>query len=119
VVTSLVEFLLARIAEDEEVARAASVRRYDFMTFADHILSVERDSTDAMDEHVARWDPARVIAECDARRRIVESARHTLFDDPLRRTDFWRGARDVADADLRFLALPYADHPDYDPAWRP
>jgi hypothetical protein len=61
--------------------------------------------------------PARVLVECDAKRRIVEEARDQFAkpgDDP-----------DDGMADLTYenvlslLALPYADHPDYDERWRP
>jgi len=84
---SIVEFLLARIAEDEEVAQA-------------------------------RHDPARVLAECEAKRRIVG-----LHE---RRPD-WPDCQECGDRDyqkpwpcstLRLLALPYSDHPDYRPEWR-
>lgn len=52
----------------------------------------------AVAAHVARWDPARVLAECTAWRIAV-------------------GAGD--DAVLRALAAVYSDHPDYRPEWSP
>ena len=88
---NLSEFLLARIAEDEMQARK-------------HLLDADRHGWGSY--------PARVLAECDAKRRIVE-----LAD----RDDNWRyGMHSEAIGEvLRLLALPYADHPDYREEWRP
>ena len=62
-------------------------------------------------DHIARWDPARVLAECEAKRRIIELC------------GGWVPDRDVsplaADYILGLLAVPYAGHPDYDEEWRP
>jgi hypothetical protein len=78
----LVEFLLARIAEDEAVVRGASslhwtVRDPDVGTeLACRFGVVETGGVhptawpgDAV--HIARWSPLRVLAECEAKRRIV------------------------------------------------
>jgi hypothetical protein len=51
------------------------------------------------------WDPARVLAECAAKRRIVSFAADLTEE----------GTDDL----LRLLALPYADHPGYRQEWRP
>lgn len=139
------EFLLARITEDETAARDCAevfpppweiadrgwrVRIYasdvpipdlcsddeDAMTTRCPVLmEVEPDRrledprwlADRV-EHVRRHDPARVLAECEAKRR--EIARHPcdncgMGDDPCET--------------LRLMTLPYTDHEDYDPAWRP
>lgn len=58
--------------------------------------------------HVARWDPSRVLAECEAKRRIITAL--SWDDDP------WRRTRDHL---LSLLALPYADRPGYQETWRP
>lgn len=95
---TLTEFLLARIAEDEAAARAATgaavfshqTGSWQFETvsgpgYESSIVFAVTDSgakTQAADltaawegqergEHIARWDPARVLAECEAKRRIV------------------------------------------------
>jgi hypothetical protein len=75
----------------------------------------DADTDAAIVEHVARHDPARVLAECEARRRIVRL--HGNDWNP-------RGKCQVCDEvgpcdTLCALALPYVDHPDYDEAWRP
>jgi len=114
----LSQFLLARIAEDEAVARAAtqSAKWWDWpgrdgrreakvRAHEDPYIALNVTNGDAT--HIARHDPARVLAECDAKRRIV-----AMMDDPHRDTY-------EVYAVLRALALPYADHDDYDEAWRP
>ncbi|WP_406000710.1 DUF6221 family protein [Streptomyces sp. NBC_00829] len=66
-------------------------------------------------EHMARHDPARVLREVEAKRRIVEEANLYLCDSgPL------CGYRSKHGHNvLRLLALPYVDHPDYREEWRP
>jgi hypothetical protein len=68
-------------------------------------------------EHIARWDPARVLAEVEAKRRIVEELADVPVDDEDLGVgyspEWWQGQRI-----LLYLALPYADHPDYRGEWR-
>lgn len=122
---TLTDFLLARLAEDERVAQQASTEPPRF--FPDHHTR----------EHVARWDPARVLADCDAKRQIVELhcpvVTTALGRDPIV-TDECSVCVDEVDEGggyfavtmkrlpcptLRTLALPYADHPDHREEWRP
>lgn len=142
---TLTEFLLERIAEDEAVARAASAdlapnwweksehaRVYagdwDWVVQGGEIEAGPNLRRDPL-AHIARHDPARVLAECDAKVRIVEI--HSEF------TEYYPdGSGGVGcyacdhDRDYGFipsghcttlcaLALPYADHPDYLPEWKP
>jgi len=146
---TLTEFLLARIAEDEEVAQTlegaawlvdgehafqltsghkypsyrhpsgASIvpdesytgqpglpdgKRWARMVTCAHEHRIRgRDRNHCPLTHVTRHDPARVLAECEAKRLLVE----------------WLAMEPREDQALAFLALPYADHPDYDEAWRP
>lgn len=157
----ILEFLEARIAEDEEVAQAAidaerpgthwqwvdeendavilegelqtearwdsdnaslmiSLRteehfpmRSDDRPLPAFVLpSIQWDGGLGSYDHIARWDPARVLAECAAKRAIVNGFR----PHP--------NARDLNDVHMFIhaailpLAQPYADHPDFDPAWR-
>jgi hypothetical protein len=80
----LTEFLLARIAEDEEPARMAA----EGWVSGDGMLEM------------GCWDEKRVLAECEAKRRIVKMAEGQ---------DSYPTA-----VILNALALPYADHPDLD-----
>ena len=139
----LAEWLMQQIADDEAVAREAvpsitgwSVgleRAADRRSIVAHLV-IPDDSADssgiASDEvtrtrwlttaaHIARWHPARVLAECEAKRRIVEE--HAWGEYVV--GDGWRTC--IADHEespcttLRLLTMPYADRPGYDPAWRP
>ena len=115
----LPDFLLARIAEDEAAAREAAVMPYgEEIGWIGHVFSSERDSTPAQDEHITRWDPDRVLAECDAKRQVVDVYRALA----VRRHDVgsirWHEVS-AYETVLRQLALPYADHPDYRSEWRP
>jgi Family of unknown function (DUF6221) len=126
VTMTLTEFLMARIAEDEAVARAvtpgpwwiektsshmdtetwavADIER--FRGYTNHV-SVGEDKPLA--EYIARHDPARVLAECEAKREIIKAA------DEVGRGTGWITTQTF----LQLLALPYADHPDYQQEWRP
>ncbi len=79
---TITEFLLARIAEDEAVALAAN----------------------GPSVHAARHDPTRVLAECAAKRAIIEQAERSD-------SGWWESIY------VAILAAVYADHPDYDPSW--
>lgn len=184
---TLTEFLLARIAEDEETARAATPGPWrasvafcnvppgdpDWDTPASYSVDCRpmrlRDSdneagfevipVDAWQDaevwgsiaiwdvddhystkydvgadhsHIARHDPARVLAECDAKRRIV--AAHPLTGSVIpegyvgRNEGFgcetchdWDGVTEaLGNCDtLLALALVYAEHPDYRDEWKP
>lgn len=144
---TITEFLLARIAEDEWAAWLATKGPWT----ADHgyinagtqpVVSGGFDSAGSLDEscrwedavHIARHDPVRVLAECEAKRRIVDryidahervlAYRNPRWEDGMderdrieRRLQEARNA--TAEFALRALALPYVNHPDYDEAWRP
>jgi len=117
---NIVEFLLDRITEDEAVARGALDRVTrswgGWEEFADFGVSAESSA------HVLRHHPERVLAECEAKRRIVElhAGAHECSVYAKGEVDncAWVESDDTCST-LRLLALPYADHPDYDEAWRP
>jgi hypothetical protein len=94
---TLTEFLLARIADDEGEARDAKEQQNGpFWTHG---------AIGATDEMIRTWTPERVLAECEAKRWIVD-----YFDA---RRDFLGAVSDV----LFAVALPYAGHPDYQQEW--
>ena len=76
---TLTEFLLARLVEDEAVARRIA----------------------AVGSCEPAYDPARVLADVEAKRLIVE----------------WDAEQPVDRGVLGILASVYRDHPDYDPDW--
>jgi len=105
------EFLLARIAEDKHLATDAAG-------------AGERQRTAGQDP----FDPARVLAECSAKRNLVLACRAArpdlaflgarppgLGDFPLTPAD----QHQLAALTLGLLALPYAGHRDYRQEWRP
>lgn len=122
---TLTEFLLARIAEDEASAREA-------IAHENAIRDVRPDW-----EYLYTWalmynasgggvghsfqpgapTPGRVVAECEAKRRIVQE--HTPVDEEPGNwcndcsSDVWPCPTMAA------LASIYADHPDYREEWRP
>jgi hypothetical protein len=118
---TLVEFLHARLAEDEQVARVATPGPWRWAALGE-----------ATTDHIARHDPARVLAEIDAKRRIVDMHsghhecaawdRHSTDLTPTDHTDTVlvdRGYTHEDDPTLRLLALPYAAHKDYRAEWAP
>lgn len=138
----LVEFLTARLDEDEQVARAAgddrwalipvyedATIRHDRMPEPRSIQMVEANGEEvgnvhgvAHAEHIARHDPARVLAEVDAKRRVLGPhgpAEFEYSDVDVCSTCDRGGPLPFPCPTLRLLALPYSDHPDYDEAWRP
>ena len=127
-VMTITEFLLARIVEDEAAATAAqsaASMAYFGDTVADAMLGLAAsEGADRVAvEHFRRHNPDRVLAECEAKRRIVRKHRErpgvTGADSaPPDRCSTCRSHRWPCGT-LRELASVYADHPDYDPAWRP
>jgi hypothetical protein len=91
---TLTSFLLARIEDDETVARAAGSTAVVRITIA-------------AAGHMQRFTPSRTLAECAVKRAIVEygTGAHTSSPE----------GYDI----VRILATVYANHPDYDESWRP
>lgn len=105
---TLVEFLRARLDEDERAAQAGQHSQVVAMVARQ---SGKRNALNFWYRH----DPARVLAEVDAKRRIVDELlwlEGNANNEPV-------VADYCAPIILRLLALPYADHSDYDSAWRP
>ncbi|MFH9610440.1 DUF6221 family protein [Streptomyces sp. NPDC017448] len=137
----LVQFLRARYDEDAELARQAAevgpLATWD--SSLDILLGVALKNrrrwagaggADALDgaavAHAARHDPARVLAEVEAKQRIIEC--HEPWTAANGDIICGRCGREHVDGrpgghfpcqTLRLLALPYAAHPDYQDAWRP
>ncbi|WP_432752453.1 DUF6221 family protein [Streptomyces sp. JL2001] len=80
------------------------------------IAASESSDEDAIARHIARFDPRRIAAEVDAKRRILAHVAAEL-DDSGGDNPWWYA--DKMTPILGLLAMPYADHPDYDEAWRP
>ena len=77
---------------------------------------IER-SRDQLAAHIARHDPARVLREVEAGRRILERHRDCVqYGGGICEH---AGAVDPPCPDLRDLLCRWADHPDYLPGWAP
>lgn len=138
----LVDFLLREIAADEEVARGAADRNgprwatHDVQDGATVTGDLRREANprsygedDSLwdDEgalgmweetaaHIARWDPARVLAECAAKRRIVEEFTDAWSQVETGDRDYVPRRNVLRDAVL-LLAQPYADRPGWESEW--
>lgn len=116
----LAAFILARIAEDEVAARAATPGPWE--CFGDHLVWPSEKGPAANDPilaigaahedsvaHVVANDPATTLRRCAVLRAIVERCGAI---DP-REDDY-----PLADNVLCALASIWADHESFDPAWR-
>jgi hypothetical protein len=132
----ITEFLLARIAEDEAAAKAATPGPwywddvYGLRTRSvQHTWGVNHDhvedntvlqglgyDTGGIDgepadlDHVTRYAPERARSEVWAKRQIMSN--HPGGNA------CWHDGHGDPCWDLRALASVYADHPDYKPEWR-
>lgn len=135
---SLVEFLRARLDEDQEAARRCApgpwalvgepreTRVVSCPTGVAVALGWLRDA-----EHIASHDPARVLADVAAKRAILDLHKPervwtgSKYEDGkcttclLWESQGYSRYEDFPCPTLRALVAMYADHPDYDPAWRP
>jgi hypothetical protein len=118
---TVVEFLEARLAEDELTAHAATDAAPDWRTYYDYrdvkdvdghfvVQADSRHPTTAQAAHIARHSPARALRECEAKRAIIADLlrRDALGDLP---------GRTAVEDTLKALSTVYSHHPDYDPAW--
>ena len=90
------EFVRARIDEDEELAREVEEQ-------------ARRDVPAGDAGPAGLTGVARVLADCEAKRGLLQLAEAASADD----------LPGYATAIRQLLALPYADHADYLDAWRP
>lgn len=147
----LVQFLRARLDEDEAAARLAAEpeswmqlnrqSRPDWYVqfWADPDVAavvadpessaypvvatpqgMEADDAEARADHIARHDPARVLAEVDAKRQVLDRYENqaVLLANHMGGILTKHLVQELR-AVVQLLALPYASHPDYQPAWAP
>jgi hypothetical protein len=140
--TDLATWLRAQLDEDERIALAASPGPWKPNAEHDEVLAVDDERVAdgfalsgnqlrATVDHIVCWDPARVLAEVDAKRRVLDL--HAPFTDYAGRircehcTELCHsrsglGCEDPADAihpcrTVLLLSLPYGDRPGFDPRW--
>lgn len=135
----LITFLRARLGEDEQAARDATHGfTGKWTTELGYPVSVADplprgasafDQAVAFDEgspsteqaaHIARHDPARVLTEVKAKRVIVDRyAEVQEMDREDAEPEFAYGRAVGLGEAVRLLALPYAEHAEYQESWRP
>lgn len=137
----ITEFLEARIAEDEAGARGAlegasddglwhvGLSSFDGgserVTGKGILIYDEGGHTEGQAAHIARWDPARALADCAVKRRILAFDRNVQIWEPrgfssdtAAEAFVSGGPKDVRMRHVtRILASVYADHPDYQQEW--
>ena len=119
---TLTEFLLARIAEDEALSRPYQCKRA-WVAYGGPV----DDGPTTVPAITRRLDPARVLAECEAKRRIVGEhgggfVCESCAGEPriaYKAVVPLPTAKRAPCPTLRALGVVYADHPDYQPEWRP
>ncbi|MFD7646409.1 DUF6221 family protein [Streptomyces albidoflavus] len=142
----LITFLRSRLDEDEEVARRAAEpeawverRREPLPSWSVELwadpdraaviagassafpvavtpVGMEDGDADARAAHIARHDPARVLAEVEATRALVNDYERFVAERR-RMMGGWDSYPEVSPVLAAFAAI-YADHPDYRGAWR-
>lgn len=111
----LVRWLGEQLDEDERTARAAANLQADPENgwgaregaITPHIGVVHEEEAQ---RHIVAWNPARVLREIDAKRRILTAYENHDQDAP---------ELDVPYSVIQLLALPYQDRPGYREQWRP
>lgn len=157
VMSDLVEFLNARLDMEAQIAREATPGPWQNASTARHHVTVSGRSEEAVfasppdtgamvvavtgearerhnlvnAEHIALHDPARVLSEVEAKRRIIAEHMPTPVDPVSQYTDEPFGCETCHHsseqgvmgfglcATLKLLALPYAGHPEYLETWKP
>jgi hypothetical protein len=120
----LVRWLGEQLDEDERIARAATLGPWvqsgigdygwtvDFGRPGAGVETADTEQGFADADFIAAHNPARVLHEINAKRRVISSLQHLLRgEDPF--------VSSIADDSLRLLAEPYADRPGYRDQWRP
>jgi hypothetical protein len=139
---NIVEFLKARMGEDEAVARAASAGPWTMRHGSDgtteimsseplpdlpgHFQTVTDDEGGAIPPfdgdaaHIAHFDPARTLREVAAKRAILDYCEKSRW--ARKQTGegdaYHVGETDAYETVVHQLAAVYAGHPEFDPSWR-
>jgi hypothetical protein len=108
--STLTEFLKARITADERAALSIDAQRT-------HRCC---NPMAGMCEVYVLLEPGRMLAECAAKRQIIElhDGDHECASGQLDALIVGTGWHTI-DPTLKLLALAYAEHPDYREEWRP
>lgn len=109
----LVEWLRLQLDEDEQLARAAAGPSPGGGEWMMSDTGRHPGYTPEQAEHIALHDPARVLREVEAKRRLIGA--HPELD----RCTACAAGESGRCPNLRLLALPYSDRPGYREEWKP
>lgn len=117
----LAVWLLDQIGADEALAQRNSDGNGLADGFPDY-RTYDGPDLEAADEYISHFGPARMLAECDSKRRIV--AEHSVVyvpppGSPYPVNDSCPVCDQLPCLTLRLLALPFADRPGYRQEWAP
>lgn len=116
----LTEWLKQQLDDEAEHARALADLFPAGATWSSRgidVAGVACAETGSHAAHIARWDPDRVLAEVDAKRRILDERDAA---DQHAKEDFDRvleGYADAMDRCVKLLALPYAGRDGWREEW--
>lgn len=123
----IMQFVRDRLDEDEREAKSVlwegSGNSMDWELTASATVFTGEDEFYAVDRnvarHIVRHDPARVLADVEAKRRIVDLMASMLdAAEGDSEVDHY-GGLSAAEDTLKLLAFSYAEHSDYREEWRP
>ena len=123
--TDLASWLLEQIAEDERQVDELRESDYGDRTLIQEDWSGDGIYAPDLNDFGGLWiTPARVLAECEAKRRIIDEHPKTdRYDESIAFCLTCENGHARPGAypcyTLRLLALPYADRPGFREEWRP
>lgn len=114
---TIVEFLEARLAYDEQVCAATPGGAFKVVPLEG---STEAEA-EAVHQYYHRFQPEWLARDLAAKRKVLEFWKiWSPPGGPVLRQDTWAVAtRHAIMIVLYQMALPYADHPDYQQEWKP
>jgi Family of unknown function (DUF6221) len=111
-VSDLAGFLAARLDEIEAAAREAASRPLgDAWDDGTRLTAVAR--------HIARHDPARVLREVEAKRKILRRCEARINELDVHPNGLVSPRAVLARQIIAELAAVFSDHPDYRQEWAP
>lgn len=125
---SLADFLLARYAEQEAANPAVKWRvRWNGGVTSDYLSEAEARGAAAASARggaeligpVPRSKGRRARADLEAKRQIVDECVSRIESGDDGQGNLMTSGAHCGEFVLQQLAVPYADHPDYRPEWRP
>lgn len=117
----LVAFLRARLDEEAKCAQAAGAAEWSlqehegdtvliYSSRGEPVVYDEGWPTQPQARHIVHHSPARVLREVEAKQQILDRCGWALKTG---------GGSAFVRPVLELLALPYSDHPGYEPEWAP